>query len=182
VDDLENSEKYCPVCNNKNDRKALVCIHCGAALEEGSQGPTVTALSPEASMEGSVLEARVPIDEELIPVDGIAIHVVGIDKSVYVRVANQLVFGRKVKETDESLLDLTELGGFQMGISRRHAMIRRAGSGYEIIDLSSTNGTWINNERLIPDKPYPLANGAQLRLGRMRLFLFHRPPNADQKP
>jgi pSer/pThr/pTyr-binding forkhead associated (FHA) protein len=55
-------------------------------------------------------------------------------------------------------------------------MIRRAGTGFEIVDLASTNGSWLNDERLVPNKPYPLANGSQLRFGRMRLLvLFHLP-------
>jgi pSer/pThr/pTyr-binding forkhead associated (FHA) protein len=61
-----------------------------------------------------------------------------------------------------------------MGLSRRHALIRQTVSGYEIIDLASTNGTWLNDERLVPYTPYPLQSGSQLRLSRIRLFIFHR--------
>jgi len=178
---LEISEKFCPVCKNKNEPKALVCIHCGSPLEESYPGPTITSLSPEASVDGAVVHAGVPVNDEQIPADGVAIYVAGIDKPVYVRIENEMVFGRKVQETNEALLDLSELGGFQMGISRRHAMIRRAGTGYELIDLSSTNGTWMNNERLIPDKPYPLAIKSQVRLGRMRMIIIHRPSNEGNK-
>lgn len=180
---LEISDRFCPVCKNKNERNALVCIHCGAALEEVLAGPTVTSMSSEAPTdEKSVIEAAVTIEDELIPADGIAVYVAGIDRRVSVRVENELVFGRNAKESREPMLDLTELGGFQMGISRRHAKIRRAGNGYEIIDLASTNGTWLNGERLIPDKPYPLANGAQVQLGRMRMYLFHRTIGDGKKP
>jgi pSer/pThr/pTyr-binding forkhead associated (FHA) protein len=42
------------------------------------------------------------------------------------------------------------------------------------MDLSSTNGTWLNDERLIPHKPYPLTSGSQLRLGRMRFVILFR--------
>ena len=174
---MENSDKLCPVCGNKNEHKALVCIHCGAALEENYPGPTITGLSPEASVDGSAVDAGVSIDDERIPADGIAIYIAGIDNPVYASIENEMVLGRKVQETNEALLDLSNLGGFQMGISRRHAIIRRAGTGYELIDLSSTNGTWVNNERLIPNKPYPLAIKSQVRLGRMRMIIIHRPAN-----
>lgn len=181
--DLENSDRFCPVCNNKNERNALVCIHCGAALEEGNPGPTVTSLSPEVPTDDrSVIEKSITIEDELIPADGIVIYVAGIDKRVSVRIENYVIFGRNAKESREPMLDLTELGGFQMGISRRHAKIRRAGNGYEIIDLSSTNGTKLNGERLTPDKPYALANGAQIQLGRMRMYLFHRTGSKSKKP
>lgn len=179
---MENLDRFCPVCKNKNDRSALVCIHCGAALEEGTSGLTVTARSPDVPTDDrSVIDAGVTIKDELIPADGIAVYIAGIEKRVSVRIEDELILGRNTKESNEPMLDLTELGGFQMGISRRHAKIRRAGNGYEIIDLASTNGTRLNNERLVPDKPYPLANGAQVQLGRMRMYLFHRTVNETKK-
>ena len=180
---MENSDKFCPVCKNKNDRDALVCIHCGNALDENPPGPTVTSLSPEAPTDDrSVIDSAVTIEDEMIPADGIAVYIAGIDKRVSVRIENEIIFGRNAKESKEPMLDLTDLGGFQMGISRRHAKIRRAGNGYEIIDLSSTNGTKLNGERLVPDKPYPLANGAQIQLGRMRMYLFHRTGSKSKQP
>jgi len=183
VEELEISDKFCPVCKNKNDRLALVCVHCGAALEEGFPGPTVTAMSTEAPpTERPGFDASITVEDELIPANGIAVYVAGIDKRVSVSIENELVLGRKVQGSNEPMLDLSELGGFQMGISRRHAKIRRAGNGYEIIDLASTNGTWVNNERLTPEKSYPLANGAQVQLGRMRLYLFHRTVSDGKKP
>ena len=180
---MEISEKFCPVCKNKNDRLALVCIHCGAALEENFPGPTITAMSTEVPpTERSVIDSAITIEDRLIPADGIAVYVAGIDKHVSVSIENEIVLGRKVKDSNEAMLDLSELGGFQMGISRRHARIRRTTNGYEIIDLSSTNGTRLNNERLTPEKPYPLANGAQVQLGRMRLYVFHRTGHDGKKP
>ena len=61
-----------------------------------------------------------------------------------------------------------------MGISRHHAKIQRVAGGYEITDLESTNGTWVNEKRLTPNKPYPLSSGCLLRLGRMRLYVIYR--------
>jgi pSer/pThr/pTyr-binding forkhead associated (FHA) protein len=47
-------------------------------------------------------------------------------------------------------------------------------AGYEIVDLNSTNGTWVNGERLTPNQTYALSSGSQLRLGRMRFFVLYR--------
>jgi hypothetical protein len=180
--ELENSEKICPVCRHNNEPTAHVCGNCGAALDEGIPGSTVTAISTEVPAGGPVLDPGDLVDRERIPVDGIAVYAAGSDKPVYVRVENELVLGRKVNETVESMLDLTQLGGFQLGLSRRHAMVRRTGTGFELLDLASTNGTWLNNEPLVPNTPYPLVNGSQVRLGRMRLFLFFRSDRAGQSP
>lgn len=69
-------------------------------------------------------------------------------------------------------LDLTDDGGIEMGVSRRHALIRKDEQGLVLIDQSSANGTWINRERLIPDRSYPLAHTMQVRFGRMPVQLF----------
>jgi pSer/pThr/pTyr-binding forkhead associated (FHA) protein len=114
------------------------------------------------------------IDESLIPTGGIAIYVVGTENPVFRSTDREFVIGRKMEETSEPFLDLSNLGGYLLGLSRRHATIRRADSGYEVIDLASTNGTWLNGERLTPHQPYPLPSGSQLRLGRMRFFVLYR--------
>jgi pSer/pThr/pTyr-binding forkhead associated (FHA) protein len=54
-------------------------------------------------------------------------------------------------------------------------VIRRDGDGYEVLDLGSVNGTWLNEKRLVPHKAYPLSSGSYLRLGRMRIFVLYRP-------
>jgi pSer/pThr/pTyr-binding forkhead associated (FHA) protein len=122
------------------------------------------------------------IDNTLIPEGGIAIYAAGTSKPFYLQLKKEIVIGRKLEETPETFLDLSELDGFNMGLSRRHAMIRRAEVGYEIIDLSSTNGSWLNEERLIPEKPYQLKNGAQVRVGRLRLLvIYHSVVEASRK-
>jgi len=170
---LEINEKFCPVCKNKNDRNAIVCVHCGASLDLHRPDWAATTRNAELP-EVSKRIADSPIEEELIPEDGIAVYVAGTSKPVYLRFEKELIFGRRGDEAPAgNLLDLSELGGYQMGISRRHAMIRRGENGYELLDLASTNGSWLNDERLVPNRPYPLASGAQLRFGRMRLLILY---------
>ena len=173
--DLEINEKFCPVCKNKNDRSAVVCIHCGASFEHQSESAATTRNAELPDMAPAKI-APSSIDDKLIPEDGVAIYVAGSAKPVYLRFDKELVLGRKVEEPSEgNLLDLSELGGYAMGISRRHAMIRRGEAGYELIDLASTNGSWLNEQRLSPNKPYPLASGSQLRFGRMQLLILYNP-------
>ena len=113
------------------------------------------------------------IDVELIPQDGIGIHVAGGSRAYYVAIKEDLILGRETDATSGSTLDLSEMGAFGMGVSKRHAMIRRSASGYEVIDLSSRNGTWLNAERLVPNKPYSFPSGSQLRMGQMRLLIVY---------
>lgn len=169
------NEKFCPVCKNKNERRAIVCKRCGASLEGHHM------VSPAVTLDSTILgrfSAQItdsPIDDSLIPEDGIAIYAAGSLKPMYLQFDTELVLGRKGEEPVEcALLDLSEFGGYQAGISRRHAIIRKREEGYEITDLASTNGSWLNDERLVPNKPIPLASGSQLRFGHLRVLISHR--------
>ena len=52
-------------------------------------------------------------------------------------------------------------------VSRRHAQIHRSGSSFVINDLGSTNGTYVNGERLIAD--HRLAVGDIITVGSISL-------------
>lgn len=56
-------------------------------------------------------------------------------------------------------------------VSRRHAEIRRSGDEYWLIDLGSSNGTFVNGRRITQHR---LSNGDQIQLGRS-LLLFTQP-------
>ena len=170
---MESPGKFCPVCKNKNEQEAVICKHCGAPLKYHKPS-TGTVKVDESQTDDSKLPEELQIDEAIIPNNGIAVYFAGTTKPNVILTDKEFIIGRKVVATSEVLLDLSEFDGFRLGLSRRHAMIRQANSGYEIIDLSSTNGTWLNDERLVPYTPYPLTSGSQLRLSRMRLFVFFR--------
>ena len=49
--------------------------------------------------------------------------------------------------------------------SSHHAEIRPTGQGFSIIDLGSTNGTFVNNQRIDPNIPRSLTSGDRIRIG-----------------
>jgi hypothetical protein len=123
---------------------------------------------------GAPKTADLRIDQKMIPQVGIAFFVEGTSRPVFSCSDREFVMGRKVGETHGTLLDLSPFGGYHLGVSRQHVLIRQVADGYEILDLASSNGTWLNDERLEPHKPHPLTNGAHLRLARMRFFVAYR--------
>ena len=172
---LDIAAKFCPICKSKNEPDAIVCRRCGASLENYFTDKAGTTRSTELQAKVAENIAYLFPDEATIPNHGIAIYVEGKPDPVFLSSDKEFVIGRKIEETPQAFLDLAPMGGYHMGLSRRHVMIRRAEHGYEVIDLSSRNGTWVNGERLIPNKPYPLATGSLLRLARLRFFVLYRP-------
>jgi hypothetical protein len=170
---LDELGKFCPVCKNKNARTASVCSYCGAALD-GNLTNIVATTQKTGEQAKFPTEGVVPfVDAALIPEGGIGVYVAGTFKPQYYRVDTELIIGRKTEGTTETFLEVPEADAFNLGLSRRHALIRRATPGFEVIDLSSTNGTWLNSERLVPNRPYSFVSGAQLRFGHMRLFVIY---------
>ncbi|TCB95737.1 FHA domain-containing protein [Micromonospora zingiberis] len=55
-------------------------------------------------------------------------------------------------------------------LSRRHAEVRLTGDGVSLVDLGSTNGTWVNELRTTA--VVRLADGDVIRIGRTELRFF----------
>src|SRR5262249_49316857 len=53
-------------------------------------------------------------------------------------------------------------------VSRRHASIQQGPDGYSVVDLESTNGTWVND---VPITTHALCDGDDLRIGNC-IFRF----------
>ena len=172
---MNTAGKRCPICNFENEETAPFCSNCGGTLEENPTQIVTISGSPAGQASAPVEKFESFIDTALIPEDGVGIYIAGGFKPYYVYIYKELILGRQAEATLEAVLDLSELNAANLGVSRRHAMIRRTASGFEVIDLSSRNGTWLNAERLVPNKPYPFASGSQLRVGQMRLLVMYHP-------
>jgi hypothetical protein len=53
-------------------------------------------------------------------------------------------------------------------VSRHHARLERGGAGWLLIDLESTNGTWVNGERILQAA---IAEGDELAFGQVRFTI-----------
>jgi uncharacterized ubiquitin-like protein YukD len=60
----------------------------------------------------------------------------------------------------------------ELSVSRRHAQIYREGGDFWVRDLNSSNGTWINGERMNPELPQLIEHGDSIRFGDIELTFF----------
>jgi hypothetical protein len=71
-----------------------------------------------------------------------------------------------------------DLGGAveDPAVSHRHAVLRRAADGWVVVDVGSTNGTWLNDgpEPVKQGTPVPLRDGDRIHLGAFTTITVKR--------
>ena len=63
------------------------------------------------------------------------------------------------------------------GASRRHAELRQASGSWVLVDLNSSNGTYLNGQRIF--SPTPLKHGDQIRVGASLMVFAGHDTDAD---
>lgn len=138
----------CKECQAENIEGALFCEECGARLE-GKPDMSETAEDAGGSQlvltssEGGML--AIPAKDEVM-------------------------IGREDPISDVFPdVDLTNLGGLEKGVSRKHAVIHHIGMDYVVEDMGSTNGTYINKKRIQPHEQQVIRPGDEIKFGKLSL-------------
>jgi hypothetical protein len=98
------------------------------------------------------------------------LDVIESNQPIMLEVNGDLVVGRADNVTDYiPEIDLTPHGAYRLGLSRRHALIRRQEESLIVKDLSSRNGTFVNGEQVKSGGTLPLRDGDELRFGNLAL-------------
>ncbi|MEO8608520.1 MAG: FHA domain-containing protein [Chloroflexota bacterium] len=95
-----------------------------------------------------------------------------IQESLVVLVDDSVILGRGAQENPiEVSVDLKPYGASEKGVSRRHARLHRTTTIIYVTDLKSLNGTFLNNERLLPHQARILRDGDEVRLGNLAFHI-----------
>jgi pSer/pThr/pTyr-binding forkhead associated (FHA) protein len=98
----------------------------------------------------------------------IQIEIQGGNAPLVLELEDEIVIGRRDPSTKEVPdIDLTPYGAYQMGISRRHAIIRVEPPYIMLTDLGSRNGTFVNGTKLDAHHPTPIGDGDEVSLGKI---------------
>lgn len=95
--------------------------------------------------------------------------------------AEKIIIGRFGAAGDTTFFDVSDYGEVALGISRRHAQIIRKNGLFLIEDLGSTNGTWVNRQRLVPLEPFPLTGEDILSFGPVLKVVVCFHPLAEEE-
>jgi pSer/pThr/pTyr-binding forkhead associated (FHA) protein len=69
-------------------------------------------------------------------------------------------------------VDLGEFNAFDNGVSRLHMVVRLTGEKLTIMDLGSSNGTFINGVRIPINMEEPISSGDIIALGKFRIQIL----------
>jgi predicted amidophosphoribosyltransferase len=164
----------CPACGARVSPDDTFCEFCGAALvspdAEARYSPPAAATAPAETTPTETPPAETPEPVESVQVSGARLVVASSGVEIPLPEQAEIIVGREDPYTGVFPdVDLTPHGGEEGGVSRRHLKIERSGDHYTIEDLNSTNFTLLNRNRLEPGRPAPLADGDEIRAGRVRL-------------
>jgi hypothetical protein len=85
-----------------------------------------------------------------------------------VHIRDRVIIGRRDWESNEQAdIDLAPYSGRERGVSRQHAALHRSSHVVSLVDLNSSNGTYINGTKLLAYQPRLLREGDQICFGNM---------------
>jgi len=163
--------------------RRLACAHCGTAADQGARFcpacdrpfpnpigvacPRCASTSVPGTKFCEACGATLPTRPFLI------VNESGLRVNLFTTNETSVVVGRADALSGVAPdLDLDPYAGELAGLSRRHARVLVQQGQCWIKDLNSVNWTYLNQQRLTPDKPTPLNDGDLLRLGNV-LLTFH---------
>lgn len=148
----------CSSCGYSNPMGANFCSSCGAELNPVDPGEVT------ATYEIIQVESEVPVPELTdLPEGSKAVLIVnhGPKKGTRIALADQVLSIGRDPESDVFLDDIT--------VSREHAKVEPTDSGYQVSDLGSMNGTYVNKNLA---ESVTLRDEDELQVGRFKLTYY----------
>ena len=156
---------FCTACGTENPTSNRYCSYCGTPLPEasarggGSDTTTIIPVGHSPDTEGEFsTEAHQGALDALAPGSALLVVKRGPNAGSRFLLDQDVTSAGRHPDSDIFLDDVT--------VSRRHAEFRREGSGFNVHDVGSLNGTYVNRERI---EVVALAGGDEVQIGKFRL-------------
>jgi pSer/pThr/pTyr-binding forkhead associated (FHA) protein len=163
------SNHLCKECHTPYTIGALFCDECGRNLLADKNN----ILDDDVDF---YLHAEAPIGPPAAPgalARNIEFVILNSGRRVTLPLAGEIRIGRTDPDRDTNPnLDLSDDDGATLGVSRLHASLQSTENGVILVDLDSTNGTFLHEEGLVAQIPSQLNNGDIFRLGELQVQIF----------
>ena len=144
------------------------CEICGHVLFDPERSTIALQIDPTMLR----IRRNQPPSNLCLPQKSVALIVRGMVERFLLQEGTEIVLGRTDYLTaDSHRFDLTRYGGQDKGVSRTHALLRFSGEAITVTDLGSSNGTFLNAQRLEPNKPHALHTEDKLMLGSLSMIV-----------
>lgn len=163
----------CQNCQHKNVTGAMFCAECGAQLDGVdtliTQAITDDQIAEELAKKGRPEPTATPVNS------WISLHLMDSGKILPLASRNEFTLGR-LSEGQPIMpdIDLTPYQAYASGVSRLHAVVKRDSSRVLVMDLGSSNGTYVNGRRINPHVEEPLSHGDIVALGKLKIQILLR--------
>ena len=161
--------QICNNCQSKQFDGTIFCSECGANLIPAIRRETTMSLGqrgPTGQLDPEPITIPSPAEAPGGP--QITLVIMNSGRRINLVIGDDLLIGRK--DNARGIfpdVDLGLDGGYDSGVSRRHAILAYKNSLYTVEDLGSANGTFVNGKRLAPQTPAPIESGDELKCGTL---------------
>jgi hypothetical protein len=161
----------CPNCQHKEISGAIFCSKCGAQLVDTnlSTHKIHTAERPDAERITNSLKPQPPGTLQ----SWISLHIIESGQILPLADRTEFTLGRTAEgQPIIPDVDLSPFNAYANGVSRLHSAIKLVNNQVVIVDLGSSNGTYLNGTRLSPYTEMPVADGDIAYLGKLKIQLL----------
>jgi pSer/pThr/pTyr-binding forkhead associated (FHA) protein len=159
----------CQECGASYSLGALFCGECGKKLYTDA----FDTLVPSREFISTSSRRKKQLHVPRVSAGSIAITIFSSGRNVTLQMNEEIQIGRSdPKRNIYPQLDLTDDDGAAYGVSRLHASLQSTENEVMLVDLGSTNGTFLREERLVPHQPSGLASGDIIYLAQLQVQVF----------
>lgn len=156
----------CSNCQSQQLDGTIFCSACGASLLALRRPETTAALGHSPSAAPARPESALPSVSATRPI--LTLTVLNSGRRVTLDVSEDRLIGRRDDPRGIAPdLDLSADGGYEAGVSRRHAIVLFKNGSFLVEDLGSSNGTFVNNRRVAAQATMSLQDGDELKCGTL---------------
>ena len=156
----------CPNCKNQEPPGAIFCSECGMQLVQ-FEGKKTKQIDMEASSGTAPMQASAA---PKAPVNWISLHL--LENGQIIPISDRLEFTMGRTSENQPIMpdvDLSSAKAYEYGVSRLHAVVRLLNGMIILMDLGSSNGTYLNGVRLMPNIEHPIKHGDIVSLGKLKI-------------
>ncbi len=162
----------CSNCKHVNMSGALFCSECGTRL--GGSDPLTTQNIKTNQMHEGLGPRPGPVPPAPATLNNwVTLHLLDTGQVLPLAERNEFTLGR-ISEGQPIMpdIDLSPYQAYTRGVSRLHAVLKREASHVFLMDLGSSNGTFVNGKRLSPNVDHAISNGDVIALGKLKIQIL----------